>query len=75
MGQMQLAHRAIIKRLGGHVRLAETLGLHEEAVKAWLKRDRGIPPRYWHEVAELAGLTTAYIAQTKPHGRQRGRAE
>jgi hypothetical protein len=34
-------HRAIIRKLGGHVVLADHLGLDAETVKSW-KADRGI---------------------------------
>jgi hypothetical protein len=59
-------HRVIIKNLGGHVVLAEHLGLEEETVKSWRKRDRGIPPRYWVDVAKLAGVTPEYLQRTSP---------
>lgn len=59
-------HRAIIKQLGGYVELASLLGLHEEAVKSWAKLDRGIPARYWHRVAELAGVTPEYLRRSSP---------
>lgn len=60
-------HRAIIKRLGGYVHLASIFGLEPETVKSWLKRDRGIPPRYWHKVAALdPELTPAHLERTKP---------
>jgi YdaS antitoxin of YdaST toxin-antitoxin system len=59
-------HRAIIRDLGGYVELASQLGLHEEAVKSWAREDRGIPARYWHRVAELAGVTPEYLRRTSP---------
>lgn len=59
-------HRAIIKRLGGYVALAEHLGLGPETVKSWNKWDRGIPPRYWVDIAKLSGLTPEYLQRTSP---------
>ena len=59
-------HRAIIRSLGGYVALAEHLGLGVETVKSWNKRDRGIPPRYWVDVAKLAGLTVESLQRTSP---------
>lgn len=59
-------HRAIIRRLGGHVALADHLGLDAETVKSWNKTDRGIPPRYWVDVAKLAGVTPEYMQRTSP---------
>lgn len=59
-------HRAIIKRLGGTVALAELLGLDVETVKSWSKQGRGIPARYWMDVAKLAGLTPEHLQRTSP---------
>ena len=59
-------HRAIIKQLGGHAVLADHLGLDAETVKSWNKPDRGIPPRYWVDIAKLAGLTPEYLQRTSP---------
>jgi DNA-binding transcriptional regulator YdaS (Cro superfamily) len=59
-------HRAIIKRLGGYVALADRLGLDVETVKSWNKADRGIPPRYWVQIARLADLTPEYLQRTSP---------
>jgi Putative antitoxin of bacterial toxin-antitoxin system, YdaS/YdaT len=59
-------HRAIIKQLGGHVVLAEHLGLEIETVKSWRKWDRGIPPRYWNDIARMAGVTPEYLQRTSP---------
>ena len=59
-------HRAIIKRLGGYVALAEVLGLGTETVKSWNKCDRGIPPRYWVNIAKMADLTPEYLQRTSP---------
>lgn len=59
-------HRAIIKRLGGYAVLAEQLGLAVETVKSWNKCDRGIPPRYWVDIAKMADLTPEYLQRTSP---------
>jgi hypothetical protein len=60
-------HRAIIKRLGGHEHLANVLGLATETVKSWMKRDRGIPPRYWNRLASIdPSLTSTYLERTHP---------
>jgi hypothetical protein len=59
-------HRAIIKRLGGHAVLADHLGLEAETVKSWNKWDRGIPPRYWVDIAKLAGLSPEHLQRTSP---------
>jgi hypothetical protein len=59
-------HRAVIKQLGGHAVLADHLGLEIETVKSWLKRDRGIPPRYWVDIAKMAGVTPEYLQRTSP---------
>ena len=59
-------HRALIKRLGGYVMVAELLGLDVETVKSWQKADRGIPPRYWVDIAKLAGLTPEHLQRTSP---------
>jgi DNA-binding transcriptional regulator YdaS (Cro superfamily) len=59
-------HRAIIERIGGHVALADLLGLDVETVRSWRKWDRGIPARYWVEVARLSGLTPEYLQRSRP---------
>ena len=66
-------HRAIIRQLGGHVVLADHLGLGAETVKSWNKADRGIPPRYWMDVAKLAGVTPEYLQRTSPRPYPAGR--
>jgi hypothetical protein len=66
-------HRAIIKRLGGYVALAGHLGLDAETVKSWNKQDRGIPPRYWVDIAKLADLTPEYLQRTSPKPYPAGR--
>ena len=59
-------HRAIIRKLGGHVVLADHLGLGVETVKSWQKADRGIPPRYWVDIGKLAGVTPEHLQRTSP---------
>jgi DNA-binding transcriptional regulator YdaS (Cro superfamily) len=59
-------HRVIIQRLGGHVALAEQLGLDVETVRSWRKWDRGIPARHWVQIAKLSGLTPEYLQRTSP---------
>lgn len=60
-------HRAIIKRLGGYEHLASVLGVSSQTTKSWMKRDRGIPPRYWHRMAAIdPGLTPTYLERTHP---------
>ena len=59
-------HRAIIRRLGGYAVLAEHLGLEVETVKSWTKWDRGIPARYWVDIAKLAGTTPEHLQRTSP---------
>jgi DNA-binding transcriptional regulator YdaS (Cro superfamily) len=59
-------HRAIIRDLGGYVALAEHLGVDVETVKSWNKRDRGIPPRYWVDIARLAGMKPEDLQRTSP---------
>ena len=59
-------HRAIIRKLGGHVAPADHLGLDAETVKSWSKADRGIPARYWLDVAKLARTTPEYLQRTSP---------
>lgn len=65
-GRMSSRHRAIIKQLGGHIVLAEHLGLNNETVKSWRKTERGIPPRYWLDVSKMAGVTVEYLQRTSP---------
>lgn len=59
-------HGAIIRKLGGHVAIADHLGLEVQTVKSWNKPDRGIPPRYWLDIAKLAGTTPEYLQRTSP---------
>lgn len=49
-------HQAIIDAAGGTTKLAETLSLDPNTVKAWRKGD-SIPGRYWAEI-EDAGIAT-----------------
>lgn len=64
-------HRAIIQRLGGYEHLASVLGLATETVKSWMKRDRGIPARYWHRIAALdPELTPTHLERTRPQAPQ-----
>lgn len=70
---MPTRHGAIIKELGGYVALARTLKLPEETVRSWNKPARGIPPRYWHRVADLAGLTAEHLRRTSPRPSPRRR--
>ena len=63
---MNAFHSAVIRNLGGRSFVAAAFGLHPETVKSWSKR--GIPPRYWHKVVELAqdpSLTIADLERTK----------
>jgi len=55
------------------VALADHLGLDAETVKSWNKQDRGIPPRYWVDVAKLADLTPEYLQRTSPKPYPAGR--
>ena len=65
MGAMT-RHGAIIRKLGGHVAIADHFGLDAQTVKSWNKPDRGIPPRYWLDIAKLAGTTPEYLQRTSP---------
>lgn len=47
------SHADVIRELDGPVKLAKALGIYcpSPATLHWQRR--GIPPRYWHRVAEL----------------------
>lgn len=63
-------HAELIVRLGGKAHLARLLGLGADAVTKW--HVRGIPPRYWHRIEDIAheagltGVTAEELERTKP---------
>lgn len=60
-------HAQIVGQLGGYAHLATVLGLERESVRSWLKKQRGIPPRYWHRLARLnPEITPELLARTHP---------
>ena len=66
-------HRAIIKRLGGYVALADQLGLDAETVKSWNKQDRAASRRcYRVDVAKMARLSPEYPPAHQPEALPRG---
>lgn len=62
-------HASVIAAFGGKAKLALALGLPRKSICKW--HTRGIPPRYWHKVAELSPvpLTAEQLEQTKPNGK------
>lgn len=59
-------HGAIIKRLGGYVRIANLLGVPEQTVKSWAKVGRNIPAKHWHRLSALApDLTPERLERSK----------
>jgi hypothetical protein len=65
----------IIDALGGNAELAKSLG--EKTSNVWRWRERGIPARFWHRVAELAqqkGVAGVSLATVERPLWQRGAA-
>lgn len=62
------SHREVILALGGPSKLARQLGLPNPVNTTIHWSRRGIPSRYWHRIAELAGpeVVTAHELATLP---------
>lgn len=67
-GNVTNRHAAILKRLGGHKRVASLFGLKMNTVGKW--RHRGIPSKHWHRFVALSpDLTPEMLERTKPRAR------
>ena len=47
--------KEIIKKAGGDIEISYKYKIHQTNISAWQRR--GIPQRYWSDLAEMAGIT------------------